>query len=76
MNNATGNCEGLVLTTRRYKLRCYNNYDAPLRVLAPGYSPHRNNARYAVGQRGGDYYGVNGRLKRLQRKRAPIGQAL
>jgi len=44
--------KGWVLSTRRYKLRCYNDYDAPLRVLAPGYSPHRNNARYAVGQRG------------------------
>src|SRR5262249_26632719 len=44
-NNATGNCEGLVLWTRRHQ------QGAPLRVRALGYSPHRINARYAVDQR-------------------------
>src|SRR5215470_5072158 len=47
-NNATGNCEGLVLRTLchaawRYRYECA--------VRAHGYSPHRINARYAVGQR-------------------------
>ena len=76
MNNATGNCEGLVLTTRRYKLRCYNNYDAPLRVLAPGYSPHRNKRAICRGPTRRDYYAVNRRLKRLQRNRAAMRDRL
>jgi len=76
MNDATGNCEGLVLSTRRYKLRCYNNYDAPLRVLAPGYSPHRNNARYAVGRRAKDYYAVNDGLKRALHSRSAMRDRL
>src|SRR5262245_35256027 len=56
-NNATENCEGLALWTRRYQ-------SAPLHVRARGYSPHRINARSAVDQRPRDYYAVNVRLKR------------
>ena len=35
-----------------------------LHVPTRGYSPHRNNARYAVGRRAKDYYAVNDGLKR------------
>jgi len=67
-----------VLTTRRYKLGMLQQQLTMRRLHVPtrGYSPHRNNARYAVGRRAKDYYAVNDGLKRALHSRSAMRDRL